>query len=373
MRYDYDPYGKLASGATEQFDTDYLFTGKPFDDETGLYYYGARYYNPAIARFITPDPTIQKPFDPQDLNRYTYCRNNPLNLVDPTGNSWKSFWKKWAGIFGFIGGVVKGVFTGDWTTMRNLGIAFTATAILSWGNPFAIASSVLATGFMDTPSGKQFGRFMSEDVFDDAFGMNPNVAYVLGNMLSYSLVTSAYYITLTTVFHQAYTGPDYTKIENQTEISKYADSLRDDHQPGGSTANYIAKHGTDSAKSEWYPQGRVASDIAFNDTPILNKAFKALNVRHAAATMNIGGKLYDSAKDIALLDPLKGGFYGTPLTGISHQALFRTLIKSGMTGMQALGAATSQAGWSFYLTSSIYGVEGHSGAVGIIEAELKRR
>lgn len=49
---------------------------------------GARYYNPAIARFITPDIFIQNPFDPQSLNRYTYARNNPVFYVDPTGHFW---------------------------------------------------------------------------------------------------------------------------------------------------------------------------------------------------------------------------------------------------------------------------------------------
>lgn len=65
-------------------------TGKELDDTTGLYFYGARYYDPSLGRFITADPTIQKPYDPQDLNRYTYCRNNPINYTDPTGLSWFS-------------------------------------------------------------------------------------------------------------------------------------------------------------------------------------------------------------------------------------------------------------------------------------------
>mgnify|MGYP001574373289 CR=1 FL=1 len=105
----------------------------------------------------------------------------------------------------------------------------------------------------------------------------------------------------------------------------------------------------------------------------MNKVFKALNIRHAAAVVNVNGRLIDSAANVNLLAPLKGAFYGSPWTGISHQAFFRTLVQGGMSGTQALGAATSQAGWSFYLTSSIYGVEGHSGAIGLINAEVNRR
>ncbi|MEM5795044.1 MAG: RHS repeat-associated core domain-containing protein, partial [Bacillota bacterium] len=51
--------------------------GQEYDSETGLYYYGARYYDPAIGRFISPDSIVQSPGDPQSLNRYSYCRNNP--------------------------------------------------------------------------------------------------------------------------------------------------------------------------------------------------------------------------------------------------------------------------------------------------------
>ncbi|MBF0386625.1 MAG: hypothetical protein HQL20_02080 [Candidatus Omnitrophica bacterium] len=78
----YDKYGDEPEVAR------FYFTGKKLDDETGLYYFGARYYNPRIARFITPDTIVQSPFNPQTLNRYAYCNNNPINLVDPTGHSY---------------------------------------------------------------------------------------------------------------------------------------------------------------------------------------------------------------------------------------------------------------------------------------------
>ncbi len=64
--------------------TDKLFTGQRLDD-TGLYYYGARYYDPTIGRFISPDTIVQNPANPQSLNRYSYVLNNPLKYVDPTG------------------------------------------------------------------------------------------------------------------------------------------------------------------------------------------------------------------------------------------------------------------------------------------------
>ncbi|MBI2849753.1 MAG: RHS repeat-associated core domain-containing protein [Chloroflexi bacterium] len=68
-----------------QMPTDRLFTGQRLDG-TGLYYYGARYYDPAIGRFISPDTIVQNPGNPQGLNRYSYVVNNPLRYTDPTGH-----------------------------------------------------------------------------------------------------------------------------------------------------------------------------------------------------------------------------------------------------------------------------------------------
>ncbi|GEM_PF-5653187 len=64
--------------------TDRLFTGQRLD-ATGLYYYGARYYDPAIGRFISADTVVQNLANPQTLNRYSYVVNNPLRYIDPTG------------------------------------------------------------------------------------------------------------------------------------------------------------------------------------------------------------------------------------------------------------------------------------------------
>jgi len=84
--YEYAPYGSVAR--TEGLDVSaHKFTGKELD-ETGLYFYSARYYDPVLGRFVTPDIFVQSPYDPQSLNRYAYCRNNPVNLVDPTGHFW---------------------------------------------------------------------------------------------------------------------------------------------------------------------------------------------------------------------------------------------------------------------------------------------
>jgi RHS repeat-associated protein len=66
------------------------FAGKPSDLATGLYYFGARCYDPTIERFITEDSKSGSREDSQSLNRYVYARDNPLAILDPTGHYWWS-------------------------------------------------------------------------------------------------------------------------------------------------------------------------------------------------------------------------------------------------------------------------------------------
>jgi RHS repeat-associated protein len=63
------------------------FTGKERDSETSLDYFGARYMSSAQGRFTSPDDPLigQHPADPRSWNLYAYVRNNPLRLIDPTG------------------------------------------------------------------------------------------------------------------------------------------------------------------------------------------------------------------------------------------------------------------------------------------------
>lgn len=77
----YEPFGP-SSG--ENGDEDYRYTGK-HEDPTGLYYYGARYYDPVTGRFTTRDTVMGDLSGPQTLNRYIYCMNNPHKYTDPDG------------------------------------------------------------------------------------------------------------------------------------------------------------------------------------------------------------------------------------------------------------------------------------------------
>jgi len=68
--------------------SDYKFTDQEKDTSTGLYNYNARLYGPVVGWFVTADSIVPDLYDPQSLNRYSYCINNPLIYTDPTGNEW---------------------------------------------------------------------------------------------------------------------------------------------------------------------------------------------------------------------------------------------------------------------------------------------
>ena len=79
-----DPFGNIIQSKTKE-KNNYLFTGKERDIETGLDYFGARYYNSELGRFITKEPIPGLMGDTQGFNPYIYCANNPINKSDPLG------------------------------------------------------------------------------------------------------------------------------------------------------------------------------------------------------------------------------------------------------------------------------------------------
>jgi RHS repeat-associated protein len=83
---EYHPFGttsyRAGRSATEVSQKRYRYCGKERDEETGLYYYGMRYYAAWICRFISVDPLQHKY---PNLSPYAYCANNPIRYIDPDG------------------------------------------------------------------------------------------------------------------------------------------------------------------------------------------------------------------------------------------------------------------------------------------------
>ena len=85
--YDYDAFGNEKNPDVNDTNV-FRYCGEYFDKETGTIYLRARYYDPEMGRFINEDSYEGQVTDPLSLNLYTYCGNDPINNVDPSGNSW---------------------------------------------------------------------------------------------------------------------------------------------------------------------------------------------------------------------------------------------------------------------------------------------
>jgi len=125
VMYTYNPFGETIE-SNGRFANPFRFTGQWYDSEIGQYYLRARMYDPHLGRFTGRDPILGDFKEPITLHKYVYCRNDPLNLVDPKG-----LWavNRWAGHpeltlrameqFGFSEDDISLAITGNmWTDMR---------------------------------------------------------------------------------------------------------------------------------------------------------------------------------------------------------------------------------------------------------------
>ncbi len=89
--------GGIQQTWTSAYDPALKFSGKERDTESGLDYFGARYYDHSLYRFLSVDPVIpvgRALSNPQRWNLYGYCGNNPVKYVDPDGNTYIIFIKQ---------------------------------------------------------------------------------------------------------------------------------------------------------------------------------------------------------------------------------------------------------------------------------------
>jgi RHS repeat-associated protein len=105
------------------WNTPYLFNSKELDEETGLYYYGARYYNPRESIFLSVDPLVEKTGTP-----YQYCYQNPVKFVDPDGMTPNDI------IFGNISQAAKDKIVSDLSQLTGLSLSVSDNGTLSYAN-----------------------------------------------------------------------------------------------------------------------------------------------------------------------------------------------------------------------------------------------
>lgn len=214
---EYDPFGAISR--QDKYGTGpevawFYFNGKDLDKAYNLYYYGGRYYDCKLGKFLTPDVLIQNPYDPQALNRYSYTGNNPTNRVDHFGHkwSWSHFWKAFAGVFigtvvtiltggagiplagamfwgGLVGGAITGGLEGGWKGML-LGAATGAVmgrlggmGIEHFGAGFGIGMTIAgaglaaATNTLDSFAGGITGGLTANMIVKSFVSMNHKVSF----------------------------------------------------------------------------------------------------------------------------------------------------------------------------------------------------
>ena len=155
----YRPFGGTAAehgGATLR----YRFTGKEKDD-SGLYYYGARYYDDELGRFLAADSLLPNVYDPQQLNRFAYVRNNPVKLVDPDGHLPQLI------VIGFVLASNPFVQTAFWATVATIAATghFVSQEAQKIANEHAVGATTVGGGV--TTGKKNGGTVVSSGTFDE--------------------------------------------------------------------------------------------------------------------------------------------------------------------------------------------------------------
>jgi RHS repeat-associated protein len=117
--YEYDPWGNIIESKGVVQNNPFRYDQKYFDFETGLYYYGARYYNPRYGIWLSRDPIVANVYSAMDNNPYQFCYNNPNTYSDYAGMAVFNPGFGWGDLLTvtgmlFSGGGVGGITTGEW-------------------------------------------------------------------------------------------------------------------------------------------------------------------------------------------------------------------------------------------------------------------
>jgi RHS repeat-associated protein len=370
---EYTPYG-LTSRVEGNYNTNYRFTGKEYDSSNTLCYYGARYYDPDVGRFISADPTVQQPGDPQTFNRYSYCRNNPIRYVDPTGYGWFLAFLIAAFITAFAEMAIH-VFNIQGTVAKIIRIAAAAVSAFAGGVHLGLQGVKLGTSVisaagtsatLQTGVGRKMIRGFAKQLQE--FGINMRVAYMMASTITYATVNSIYNMGLSLATQpKAGAGVVRKEISQDTwmKSERYAELRANEGTSGGfwgrgSNVSTTAEAPGSKLFEFSTPEGNLlgveATAPLFGGSKILGPMAKMLHINHSSfAGYGVNGGFVNSMANIAAWE------YGT-LT-VCHQS---TNIAAGNAGIPVT-TSMSTIGISSVVSTMLYGNYGNTAGYAAVE------
>ena len=180
----YDPFGNI-NFRVGLSNNRYHYNSKEYDNETGLIYYGARYYDPELGRFISRDPMEQ------GINHYIFAKNNPLNIEEymGLGDVGDAFVSAFSFVVGGGVGLIVGLVSGDPMAGIQAGIATTLSILGQLHSTDSDGSFMVNMSFASPAPGVNWGSDIFNRVginvgISDSFSSN-NVSgseYSVGNV-----------------------------------------------------------------------------------------------------------------------------------------------------------------------------------------------
>ncbi len=178
VSYTYDPWGKVLSVDGSEASTigqinPIRYRGYYYDTETGFYYLQSRYYDPTVRRFLNPDTLI---LEDAKIDLISYCKNNPVNYVDPNGNV---------------------VFYVGWTGSAALSIGGGGSIVMAVdteGNMQPLVMGQYGGGIFGASAGQVIGIIWGAETIDDIMGDGAygGIAYGEAVQIDATLVWNSY-------------------------------------------------------------------------------------------------------------------------------------------------------------------------------------
>ena len=276
------PYGSNRGGTPFSTVTTKRFTGQYHENgltqSEGLSYYGARWYDAKLGRFLSADTMVPGPNNPQAFNRYSYVYNNPLNYTDPTGHF---VWATAA-----LGAVIGGTLTGAtylWSAEQ-----WDAT---EFGTVFA--AGAVAGGLIGSGIGAAAGTVQ----MSATLAMASSAAVASG---SGALATAEAYMFTNKFYSQPFDQSDFAVSTGTAAVEGAVNSLI----PGSGLAVGAARAGISTAFGAVDYLGRNYANGKGNESTVSDTVRSGLLWSAGSATGDIWAGGFQSMNPLRLRNPI---------------------------------------------------------------------